>query len=257
VSIALVQSKLCGSATATIGSGVTNIDATGNFTSTTTNGSLLCFIVYATQLVNSGTGGFGTFGFSETTTGVTWTNKGTGGYSVGTGSAGSVRTTTQAFFVPNAAPISSATTITVRNGFFVPATDNITVTHEFAIYEFSGVSTSNSFTTGGALVDTLTPLNNQTSSVPSWGNITTAASDLIICSFKGDSGAATAGASYSLGQSMVTVTRGQAQYQLNSAIGSVATAFGSGSQGNWGGFTISFKPGASTAGKASYGFFFG
>lgn len=255
MSIALVQSALGGSASATIGAGVTNIDATGNFSLTTGAGNLLVFIVYSRQTINSGFGGFGSFGFSGITSGLTWVNKVNGGYQ-GASTPGGVRTTTQIFLCPNAASISSATITTVRNGFFVPAATNITVAHEFSLYEFSGVNTATNTTTGGALVDLSAALSNQTSSVPNIGSVTTTKSDLVIVSFIGDSGVAVAGASYSLGQSMAVVTRGQAQYQLNSAVGSIATAFASGSQGNWGGCTVGLKP-TTSIGNSSYGFFFG
>jgi hypothetical protein len=247
VSIAFVQANLGGTATQIVSSG-SLFAATGNFGTTTQSGSLLVLVGNCTEsaALSSNMSGGSTLHL-PTTSGITWVNAGVGlGFATG---AGTFKFNSALWYVANAPSVSSATTVNFSATGSANGTGSVTEKLEFYLLEFSGVS---------ATIDTKHN-NSGNAGVIDPGTLTTTASDLILAFFASDGNNLTAGSGYSLGATFSVATTCQLQYQVNSSIGSVPTAFtGSGTQTIWGSGAIAFKASApSSSGNNSYGFYFG
>lgn len=230
MSIALVQSVLGGNATTT----GTTISCTGSFVSTTTSGNLLVTAIWFTSTNATQPGAF-----TVTTPGLSWASNGAVAAAGGGADGGTLwKGKCQLTILPNAPSITAGTLTTVSNG---AAGNGGTKILEFALFEFSGVSKA---TQAGCLdpPGLSGPNSSGTSSTPNPGNLTTTAADLAISMFSGETGQISAGSGYSLGPSPVAVQFGQIQYQLNTPIGTVATAFSGGTEAAWGACAAAFAP---------------
>jgi hypothetical protein len=218
---------------------------------TTVAGNFLILVCTHHQTLTAGTGAMAS-SFNNPTGVTGWTTNGTSNYLINSGSgAGSQKVACQMFFKPNAASVPSTTVVSVAVGVNSGSASG-NESYEFAFYEFSGVS----ILSGNNTIDTQAT-NNSTTGVPGTTNLTTAKTDLVIVTGVGNSGALTAASGYTLGITLANVSAtSQMQYQLDTPSGTVATAFGSGSQTNCGCQAIAFLPPPATA-KNNYGFFFG
>jgi len=252
VSQSLVQSGLGGHGSGTFTTARGTLSAiTYTIPQTTVAGNFLVLVCTHHQTLTAGTGAMAS-SFNNPTGVTGWTTNGVSSYSINGGSgAGSQKVSCQMFFKPNAASVPSTTVVSVAVGVGSGSASG-NESYEFAFYEFSGVS----ILSGNNAIDTNAQINN-TTGVPSAGNLTTLQSDLVIVTGVGNSGALTAASGYTLGITLSNVSAtSQMQYQLSAPVGTVATAFGSGSQTNCGCQGMAFKPLPAT-GNNSYGFFFG
>jgi hypothetical protein len=252
MSMSLVQSALGGnnSASFTSGAGGT-VSTTGSFSSTTTAGNLLVLLLTTAQHRTSGSG-FAPASSSVSTAGITWSAN---LLNAGPGDIGADRNGIGLFACGNAPSVASSTITTVTDAPS-PSSANGTQAIEFALYEFSGVSTSFSdYSTGNGLVNAKAVQNGASGGTVNPGNITTTKTCLIVSYFRGNSSNISAGAGYLLGQNMAVLTVGQTQYALDVASGVNATAF-SGTQTNWGAGAVAFQA-PNVVASNSYGFFFG
>jgi hypothetical protein len=235
VSASLVQSKLGGNASgAFTAGGSQSVSATSNFASNTTAGNLLVLVATNRQTRTSGSG-FNPASITVTTSGVTWVNA----LTAGPGDVGTVRSGSTLYYKSNAPSVSSGSTITVQYATSGLGSANGTLEIEFAIYEFSGVSTSTSTGVPGALIDQEVTSNSHVGGSPTV-SMTTTNNDLIITFFKGNSSNAVQPAGYTLGQNMSVVTVGQMAWNGLVASGAQTITW-SGAQSNWGNSAIAFR----------------
>jgi len=209
-SIALVQSNAGGYQIGFSGSATSSA---AGFSSNTTSGNLLVCIVWATSS-NSTNPTIDT----PVTSGFTWTQA---------VAKSGVELGCSIFYIANASQMTTAKTTTVE------VTGSGTVQVEFSLYEFSGL-------TSGVSVDT-TESNDGTSTAPSTTNLSTSATDLIICACEATSSAGTHKLGYTAGIASSSLNYGVAEYILNQVSGSIATGFG-GTQTDWVCVAVAFKP---------------
>jgi hypothetical protein len=208
------------------------------FGSSTTAGNLLVCVGYINATTPGANAGGASFQGLPATAGLTWVLAAAHSVSASSGylNGASNRSGSVAiWYAANAPSIApSATTVVTAHDSGSGFTETITV--EFTLYEFSGVATATPVdvvknvpgTFGGS--GTVNP-----------GTLVTTGTDLVLVAFIGNQSNISAGASYTLGVNATSATTGQAQYQLNVASGSIATAF-TGSQTNFGATAVGFLP---------------
>lgn len=223
-SISPVQSNIGGNATATLATGGTITSSAVGFSNNTLAGSLLVIDAKIRQDALGGTvhNAFSS-AYSCTTSGFSWTNNALSSVNQFNDNATAKKAGEQFFcFIVGASVMSSATTTTVS--FVVPSNNNVTVSIEFSMYEFSGVgSFSGNF--GGLTNNTGTP------SQPSGPTILTS-TQLMILPLVGYPGSnLTASAGWTLGPNDTVATIGQTVYATGLS-GSVSNQF-TGTLGLW------------------------
>jgi hypothetical protein len=203
----------------------TLVSSTVSFNSNTAAGDLLLCSEYAYS--ENGSVSVPVTLAAPTTAGFSWTlvAQETVAYGV------SVYGVVALYSIPSALVMSTSVTTTTQAAIGTSITTSLGV----AIYlaEFSG-------TTG--IVDATVFNNAITSSVPTAGNITTSASDLVFVSVDSVGAPPSNGSGYSTAYSTdASYGTGKGQYQLNSAVGIVSTSFGSSCNG-WAVVAAAFKP---------------
>jgi hypothetical protein len=226
--ITLVQSNAGGSATGT-SLGQLTTSAVG-FTSTTTPGSLLVLIGWASV---SGAGCGNPGWISTTTPGFSWTF---GGQQ--TNGASPFCPWSVFLYIANAASMATSVHTTLTVGYSGSGPETV----EFSLYEFSGVASSS-------------PLETQnnptgTGSTPSVG-VTITHTDLVLFAYCGQPGSNLSnGAGYNVGVNAAVAVVGQAEYALAVAPGTSTAAFSGGTNARWAGVLAAFKPAISTAARS-------
>lgn len=242
--IALVQSNSGGAATTT--SSVNPVllnSAASSYSVTTTAGNFLAVVVWCRASTGS-SGGFDTpLLVIPTSSGITWTQ------ATVSGGWQNLTLPTQAgavaiYYVANAPSFSG--TVTAQCHIGNSPASSLTVTIDYALYEFSGVRASSPSDVFGDIF---------ASSGGSHGGTglftTTVNNDLILAAYSGDPNTGsnvTAGAGFTLGLGTTNSTLGQSQYELDAGTaGSKSFVFNSVPATFYHAVGVAFKPPAAPA----------